>query len=68
MSDKPIPWIAALDDEQVIAVQHGCGPTPINCYLDEYRNWTCPRCLEIYGAAFPLVGWEDAPKVEARPL
>lgn len=60
MNDKPIPWVVALDGKQIIAAQHGCGQDgqPVNCHLDEQNNWHCPRCYEIYGAAFPLEGWQ----------
>lgn len=63
-NDKPIPWVAAMDGTQILAVQHGCGPQPVNCFIDEYRNWACPRCYEVYGAAVPLVGWLGVPIAE----
>jgi hypothetical protein len=64
LRDKP--WVAARDGVQIVAVQHGCGPnsTPVNCYLDEHYNWTCPHCMETYGAAIPLQGWEALPQQE----
>lgn len=57
MNEKP--WVVALDGTQVIAVQHGCGAggVPVNCCVDEYRNWICPNCMQTYGAAFPLAEW-----------
>lgn len=62
-----IPWVVALDGVQIIAVQHGCGVngTPVNCYLDEYRNWVCPRCMDTYGAAVPLVAWSTTLTAES---
>lgn len=59
MDDMPIPWVAALDGRQVVAVQHGCGQDgqPVNCHLDEHNNWKCPNCYDTYGAAVPLEGW-----------
>lgn len=64
MSERP--WVAALNGTQVIAVQHGCGPsgTPVNCYIDEYRNWICPNCMATYGAVYPLAEWGKPPKQE----
>lgn len=54
----PIRWVAALDGTQIVAVQHECADgMPVNCYLDEHNNWTCPNCGAIYGAAIPLAGW-----------
>lgn len=57
------PWVVAMDGAQIVAVQHGCGVggAPVNCYIDEYRNWVCGRCAEIYGAAVPLEAWKDIP-------
>lgn len=55
------PWVVALNGTQIIAAQHGCGidGAPVNCYIDEYRNWVCPNCMATYGAAIPLREWED---------
>ena len=67
LSTNELPWLAALDGTQIVAVQHGCGANhqPVNCNLDEYLNWTCPNCGSTYGAAMPLAGWAD---VVANPL
>lgn len=61
-------WVTAYDGSQLVAVQHGCGigDAPVNCYLDEYYNWVCPRCITIYGAAVPLVGWLNLKSEEER--
>lgn len=56
------PWAAVRDGvSQVVAVQHGCGAdgAPVNCYIDEYRNWVCPNCMATYGAAYPLEVWGE---------
>jgi hypothetical protein len=52
-------WVVARDGVQIVAVQHGCGANdmPVNCSLDEYRNWVCPNCMSTYGASMPLLGW-----------
>jgi hypothetical protein len=49
-------WIAALNGTTVVALQHYCGvnDAPVNCYLNVHRNWECPNCLTIYGAATPI--------------
>lgn len=66
---KEVLWVAALNGMQVIAVQHGCGVggAPVNCYRDEHDNWTCPNCMEVYGAAIPLAEWGMAPVVRGTP-
>ena len=62
-------WVTAYDGAQIVAVQHGCGigDAPVNCYLDEYRNWVCGRCMAVYGAAQPLAGWLGLPIREPLP-
>jgi hypothetical protein len=61
MNEKP--WVAVHDGHnlnmQITAVQHGCGAggAPVNCYIDEYRNWVCPNCMQTYGAVYPLAEW-----------
>jgi len=49
-------WIAALNGITITALQHCCGvdDAPVNCYIDEHDNWTCPNCLTTYGAPTPI--------------
>lgn len=49
-------WIAAMNGTTVIALQHCCGANdaPVNAYIDERSNWTCPNCLTTYGAPTPI--------------
>lgn len=49
-------WIAAMNGNTITALQHCCGvnDAPVNCYIDERGNWTCPNCLTTYGAPTPI--------------
>jgi hypothetical protein len=49
-------WIAALNGATITALQHCCGvnDAPVNCYIDDHGNWTCPNCLTTYGAPTPI--------------
>ena len=49
-------WVAVLNGAIVVALQHSCGvqDAPVNCYIDERNNWTCPNCLTTYGAPAPI--------------
>lgn len=49
-------WIAALNGTTITALQHCCGvqDAPVNCYIDEHFNWTCPGCFTTYGAPTPI--------------
>src|SRR6185503_14669516 len=54
-------WVVNRNGQHLVAVQHGCGvgDAPVNCYVDEHHNWTCPNCGATYGAAFPLQEWQS---------
>ena len=49
-------WLAAMNGATIIALQHCCGirDAPVNCFIDERGNWTCPNCLMTYGAPTPI--------------
>jgi hypothetical protein len=49
-------WIAALNGTTITALQHCCGvnDAPVNCYIDDRENWTCPNCFTTYGAPTPI--------------
>lgn len=57
MESKKWHVVKMVNSHRVVAVQHGCGADdhPVNCFLDEYRNWVCPHCMATYGAELPFM-------------